>query len=205
VALVSDFLQDIDRRWTLTVDGKIVLRVIGSAALMLQTGYQRGTKDSDVLETASLTSELQARLLALAGKDTELHRKHGLYLDIVSQAIPFLPQVPVMRPLLEVNKALVHLEIEVLDVVDVVVSKLKRFHANDVSDIRAMVDGGHVEHSRLVERFRAAVDAFSSDARAEDLPRYVRNLHRVERDFLSLPKRRSSYPTGSRERIARSW
>ena len=34
---------------------KVRLRVIGSSALMLQTDYARGTKDSDVLETADLT------------------------------------------------------------------------------------------------------------------------------------------------------
>jgi hypothetical protein len=47
---------------------------------------------------------------------------------------------------------------------------------------------------RLVERFRAAVDAFSGDARAEDLPRYVRNLHRVERDFLLVPETEIELP-----------
>ena len=34
------------------------------------------------------------------------------------------------------------LRIEALDVVDVVVSKLKRFHANDRSDISAMIPKG---------------------------------------------------------------
>jgi hypothetical protein len=73
-------------------------------------------------------------------------------------------------------------------VVDVVVSKLKRFHANDVSDVRAMVDAGRVDHARLVERFRLAVDVFSCDARADDLPRYVGNLHRVEREYFGVPE-----------------
>ena len=54
--------------------------------------------------------------------------------------------------------------------------------ANDISDIVAMVELEQVDHSRLVDRFRAAVDAYAMDARAEDLPRYVRNLHRIERD-----------------------
>jgi hypothetical protein len=41
-----------------------------------------------------------------------------------------------------------------LDVVDVAVSKLKRFHANDQADIGAMIARGLVSHERLVERFR---------------------------------------------------
>jgi hypothetical protein len=77
--------------------------------------------------------------------------------------------------------ALQHLEIQVLDVVDVVVSKLKRFNANGRSDIDAMIGLGRVGHGDLVSRFRNAVDAFAGDARADDLPGYVRNLHAAAR------------------------
>lgn len=194
MAIVSELLREIDRRWTATGEGKVVLRIIGSSALMLQTGYERGTKDSDVLETVSLTDELKRRLLSLAGKDTALHQRHNLYVDIVSQAIPFLPQVPLFHPLAELNEQLRHFTVEVLDVVDVVVSKLKRFHANDASDIRAMVDLSRVEHRVLLERFRSAVDVFSGDARAEDLPRYVKQLNRVERDYLLVPESKIDLP-----------
>ncbi len=67
---------------------------------------------------------------------------------------------------------------------DTVVTKLKRFNANDIDDIEAMVRLELVDPERLVERFRSAMDGFLGDARADDLPRYIRNLHRVERDFL---------------------
>jgi len=72
--------------------------------------------------------------------------------------------------------------------VDVVVSKLKRFHADDRQDIAAMIDKGLVQHPVLVERFRSAVDRFSHEARADKLPRYVRNLHQVERDQFDVPE-----------------
>jgi hypothetical protein len=49
-----------------------------------------------------------------------------------------------------------------------------------------MIDRDLVPHDRLVARFRSAVDVFSGDARAEELSRYVRNLHRVERDMLGV-------------------
>jgi hypothetical protein len=45
------------------------------------------------------------------------------------------------------DRELAHFRIEVLDVVDVVVSKLKRFHANDLRDIEAMVDRDLVPHT----------------------------------------------------------
>jgi len=62
---------------------------------MLQANYERGTKDSDVLETPELTSEIQASLLQLAGQGTDLAKKHRIYLEFVANGLPLLPQVPV--------------------------------------------------------------------------------------------------------------
>ncbi len=70
--------------------------------------------------------------------------------------------------------------------VDITVSKLKRFSASDQSDIEAVIDKGLVTHAALVGCFKEAVDIHSHDAQAEDLPRYVANLHRVERDVLGV-------------------
>lgn len=186
--VLDEFFKQIDAQWGALPLGKVRLRIIGCSALVLQTGYERGTKDSDVLETNSLTSDVRDRLLELAGHSTPLHIRHKIYIDVVPRGLPFLPQAPLCHPLVELNGELSRLEIEVLDVVDVVVSKLKRFHANDVDDIRAMIDRDLVDHSRLIKRFHSAVDVFSGDARAEDLPKYVENLNRVERDFFCVPE-----------------
>lgn len=126
----EDFFREIDRAWRGPRDAKIELRVLGSAALMLQTDYVRGTNDGDV-------------------------------------------------------------------------SKLKRFHANDQSDVKAMIDRELVPHDQLVTRFRDAVDAFSGDARAEELPRYVRNLHRVERDMFGVAESEIEPPSRIRRRRMR--
>ena len=48
---VHEFLAEIDRLWGRQEEPKIVLRILGSTALFLQTDYARGTKDSDVFET----------------------------------------------------------------------------------------------------------------------------------------------------------
>jgi hypothetical protein len=79
-------------------------------------------------------------------------------------------------------------------VVDVVVSKFKRAHTVDMDDVAAMVDAGVVPHARLIERFRSAVDLFSYDARASDLPKYVAALHRAERDFLGVSETEIELP-----------
>ena len=74
-----------------------------------------------------------------------------------------------------------------LDIVDVALSKLKRYSSDDANDIRAMADLNLLDHARLVARFAAAADRFSIDARAPDVPRYLKNLHKVERDILGVP------------------
>jgi len=67
MALIEEFLTEIDRLWKPEAPGKIPLRIIGSAALMLQDDYERGTKDGDVLETKDITPAVKDQLLALAG------------------------------------------------------------------------------------------------------------------------------------------
>lgn len=195
--VIRDFFVEIDQLWPQQAmhGRKVQLSIIGCGALMLQTHYERGTKDSDVFETIDLTAEAKQRLLALAGAGTMLHKRRSIYLDIVPNGLPFLPHVPLWHPVPDINGALQHLELRVLDVVDVVVSKLKRFHANDQSDIDAMIERDRVPHERLVDRFRAAVDEFIGDARAADLPRYIANLHRVERDMLLVPETEIELPS----------
>jgi len=193
VTPIEEFLTEIDRRWTPVTPGKIPLRVIGSAALMLQTEYARGTKDGDVLETEAITPAIKERLLSLAGKNTDLHRRSGMYLDVVTQALPFMPQRLVFHDVAKL-KALKHFSVHALDIVDVVVSKLKRFNLSDMGDVREMAGRRLIDHKRLVKRFEEAVDRFSIDARIEDVPRVIKNLHRVERDYLRVPESRITLP-----------
>ncbi|MBI2390240.1 MAG: hypothetical protein HYV09_11685 [Deltaproteobacteria bacterium] len=131
-----------------------------------------------MIQTRALSEDVQRTLLALAGRDTRLHRTHRLYIDVVPAGLPFLPQRPVWH-LLEEEVPYQNFEVEVLDVIDVVVSKLKRFNANDRSDIDEMIARGHVAHEQFVARFRSAVDAHFGD---ESLPSYCAHFHTIERD-----------------------
>jgi hypothetical protein len=170
--MFEDFFIDLDAHWSAS-GAKTPLKILGSAALMLQTSYERGTKDGDVFETLELDAATKRRLLEVAGLGSEIHKRHRLYLDIVANGIPFLPHVPIWHPLDVLNRRLSNFELSALDVVDVVVSKLPRFSPNDQSDIQAVIDAGHVTHQRLVERFVAAVDDTSGDARVADFGRYL--------------------------------
>lgn len=192
-SIIDSFYKELDRKWKSPKGTKITLKIIGSSAIMLQTEYSRKTKDSDILETAEITTEIENKLLELGGKDSKLQKQFRLYLDFVNRSIPFLPQEASFHRIISL-KSLKHFEVLVLDLTDVVVSKLKRFNANDVSDVRAIINGGLVTHKKIVKRFKEAVDYFSEDARAQDLPRYVKNLNTVERDFLNVPESKIDLP-----------
>jgi hypothetical protein len=58
-----------------------------------------------------------------------------------------------------------------------------------------MVNLEKIAHTRMIERFRAAVETYSMDARAEDLPMYVRSLHRIERDCFQMPETPIALPS----------
>jgi hypothetical protein len=191
---IYDFFRDLDRAWKPAGTGRIRLPIIGSGALLLQTNYERLTKDSDVLETTEIDEGIRRQFEALAGKNSRLHLRHRLYLDVVRLGLPLLPQRPSWILIPNLTASLTHFRIEVLDVVDVVVSKLKRFSPSDRADIAAMVDRELVPHASLVDRFRSAVEAFSLDARGTDLPRYLANLHLVERDFFDTDETEIELP-----------
>jgi hypothetical protein len=180
------FLREVDGAWRPMHPGKQPLHIIGCGALLLQTDYQRGTKDGDILEAASLDAVTKASLLALAGKSTELHARHRMYLEVVGLGVPFLAHRPIWHPQRTIDAALHHFTIYALDVVDVVVSKLARFHSDDRADIQAMISSGLVTHGALAARFEAAKDIRQDSSYAYDLPKYVPNLHRVERDYLGV-------------------
>ncbi|MBI3297036.1 MAG: hypothetical protein HYZ75_02650 [Elusimicrobia bacterium] len=153
---------------------------------MLQTEYARATKDADVLETLAITAEVKDQLLGMAGKGKALHERFGLYLDVVPGGLPFLPQKALFHPVAGLGR-LKNFTAEALDVTDVIVSKLRRFNSSDDADARSIAELGLLEHKRLVARFEKALDSFLLDARAADLPKIIRNLNKVERDYLGAP------------------
>jgi hypothetical protein len=192
--MIEAFIRELDHELPSARDDKLELKVIGSSALFLQCDYDRGTKDSDILETTLLKEGARDQLLTLAGQGTALHQRHKLYLEFVPQGLPFLPQQPCWNVLTELNSTLVRLRLSALDIVDVVVSKLKRFNANDRQDIEAMIERELAPHDRVVARFREAIDFNSMSSMADDFPVYVRNLNQVERDAYLVAETKIELP-----------
>src|SRR3989344_4550816 len=113
-SIIEQFFHELDRKWKHSTGGKIELCIIGSSAIFLQTDYNRGTKDSDILETRNITPEIEAQLNEIGGKTSDLHRQFRIYLDFVNPGLPFLPQKPrfVKAPSL---KNLKHFDVRLLD------------------------------------------------------------------------------------------
>ena len=195
MSTIRAFLIEVDGGWRPPATDRIPLNIIGSTALMLQAQYVRGTKDSDILETATLTSGVKDQLLELAGPGSELQRKHRLYIEFVGAGLPFLPRLPIWHAVAGLEN-LRNFQIQALDIIDVVVSKFARFNANDAADIDAMIEKGLVSHDTLITRFRAAVEGFEMDSRADQLPRYLSRLHQVERDTFGVEPTIIGIPAG---------
>lgn len=186
MARINDFFLALDDAWKPVGREPIPLEIIGSAAIMLQCdGYDRGTKDSDVLESRESRPEVDAQLKELAGdRDKPLFKQNRFYIDIVRRGIPFLPAKPVFNTV--PGLTLKNFVVTALHPSDIVVSKLKLYRPEDSDDIRALADRGLLDHGLIVKRFLLAAERFALDARAEDVPRYLKNLRRVERDILAV-------------------
>lgn len=192
--MIDKFFKELDSEWKPQGGEPILLRMIGSTSLFLQTEYVRGTKDTDILELENLTPIIKEELLNLSGKESRMCEKYKFYLDIVARGLPFLPQKPLYHPIRPLNLALKNFRIEALDIVDVVVSKLKTFRPRDRDDIIAMIDLDLLPHAKLIDRFKSAMARWELDARAEDLPKYISNLNEIERDFLNVTESQFELP-----------
>lgn len=147
---------------------------------MLQADYERGTKDSDILEAAEITDPVKEQLLQLGGPGSDMYKRHRVYLEVVRRGIMLLPERPRFNP---VSLSLKNFRVEAFDIVDVVVSKLKRLNQNDMDDIGAMVRLRKAPRNPVIERFKSAIARMSISGYAEQIPQYIKNLNRVERDI----------------------
>lgn len=182
--MFEDFLEGLDAQWTRIEDPPIALKVIGSTALFLHTDYERRTKDSDILRTSEIDDEIHDKLLRIAGKGTPLHQKHRIFLDIVGANVPMLPSEPIWHPYTGVR--LRNFTVSYLDVVDVLVSKLKRFHGDDQDDIQAMIEKEEVTHEQFLKRFRLTVECYRHRARVDRLPEMAERFNFIEQNLFII-------------------
>src|SRR5712692_4482400 len=112
-------------------------------------GLPRPTGDLDVL--LILPSDSQALLVALAGRNSDLHKKHGVYLDVVTVAT--YPE-NYERRLTEVCAgACQHIRLFALDPYDLVLAKLERNLQRDRDDFAYLAQAVPLDPSILRSRY----------------------------------------------------
>ena len=184
---MEQFFIELDKKWKPTGIEPIRLPVIGCSALLLQIpNFYRGTKDGDVLELHPLGGSLSDKLKQLAGKGTMLSKRCGVYIDLVGNAIPFLPRPPEFKPLDELSMRLKNFKIDVLDTTDVIVSKLMPYRASDRDDIFEIIELGLLSPDKLIERFETAKEMWLLGSRAAKLPQCIANLNAILRDAFNV-------------------
>lgn len=143
-----DFLQRLDR----LLEESVTLYVSGGAAVIL--GYDGGTdtKDFDIVvqEKDATITEIEK----VAGKGSSLHDETHYYLDVVPPIYPLASgfkerSIPIEVPLTK-------LTLRVLEVHDLIVTKLLRLSEKDRTDFRTLVRDPRFNTKKLIDRFKNA-------------------------------------------------
>jgi uncharacterized nucleotidyltransferase DUF6036 len=139
------FLDDIDA----AANEDLVLHCIGGFAVSLYYGLSRPTGDLDVVEVPPSTAVWLDRI---AGKSSELHRKHRLYVQVVTVAT--LPYQYADRLTEMFVGAFKRLRLFVLDPYDLALSKLSRNLELDLEDVKHLAKARDLDLGLLESRYR---------------------------------------------------
>ena len=167
------FLQELDKH----VPGKTDLVVGGAGALLLAYDPAVATQDIDFI--GEKTRDL-LRLSEVAGKGSEIHRLTDYYVDIVPPGWFPNAQGWSGRAISVDVPGLKHINLKVLELHDLILSKLKRFGSGDRKDIRTLCDRAELDIETLRKRYRLARQFYDYDEREK----LDKNFQLVEVEFL---------------------
>lgn len=139
------FLTDLDA----ALDEHTELHCMGGFAIVQAYGLGRATADIDVLSVVPFSSS--SRLLELAGKESLLRKKHGIYLDVVTVATApedYLARVTPLYPGVWRN-----LHLFVLEAHDLALTKLERNFERDRADVAHLASAGYLQAAILRQRY----------------------------------------------------
>ncbi len=125
----QSFLAEVDQN----LSGEVVLHCIGGFVVTMLYGHTRTTADVDVVAILS-NSVSVADLISLAGKGTGLHRKYGVYLDVVR--IAAVPEDYEQRLVALSPEGFQNLRLRALDPYDLALTKIERNIQRDRDDVK---------------------------------------------------------------------
>ncbi len=157
----NSFLADLDAALTEDVE----LHSLGGFAITIVYGLVRPTADVDVIAT-NPRSEIES-VIQLAGRGSELHRKHKLYVQFVGVAS--VPDEYEGR-LTEIAPGnFKHLRLFALDPYDLALSKLERNTQRDRDDVRHLARSVPLDLNILKTRYEEELRPFLGNPKREDL------------------------------------
>lgn len=139
------FLADIDAQ----ASEGLALHCIGGFAVSLHYGLARATGDLDLVEVAPATAVWLERT---AGRGSALHRKHKVYVQIVTVAR--LPDSYADRLTEMFPRTFQRLRLFVLDPYDLALSKVSRNLEVDLDDVKHLARACNLDLDVLERRYR---------------------------------------------------
>jgi hypothetical protein len=122
----ASFFRELDGH----LQGAVALHCLGGFVVTVCYGLPRATADIDVLSV--VPNDKLADLVSFAGESSALHRKHGVYLDLVTvAACPYEYE----DRLIELSGPWERLRLFALDPYDVALAKLERNLQRDRDDV----------------------------------------------------------------------
>ena len=140
------FLKDIDNQ----IDTEVIFHCFGGVAIKLLFGLPRETSDVDVL--AALVRDRYSELVSIAGKESALNKKHGVYLDLVS-TIAVVPDNYDERLIKIDTRFLEKIRLYVMDPHDIVLAKLGRNSPKDIQDVIYLAKAANLDTKLLRQRY----------------------------------------------------
>lgn len=154
------FLHELDER----VDEPMELHCLGGFVIAELYDFARVTADVDVLQVQGSTSATLARL---AGRGSDLHRRHKVYLDIVTVAT--VPENYQERLVDLFPGEFSKLRLLALERHDLVLAKLARNIDRDREDVQRLATGPGLDPTVLKERYQTELRYQSGRPEREDL------------------------------------
>lgn len=157
----SSFLSEIDAG----ISEEVEFHCLGGFVVTVVYGFERPTADVDVLAVVP-RGEVE-RLIDLAGRDSALHRKHGLYLDLVTVAT--VPEDYEERLVEIAAGAFKRIRLFALDPYDLALAKLERNIQRDRDDVKHLARTTPLDMKMQRYRYERELRPYLGNPEREDL------------------------------------
>ena len=156
----QSFLHELDA----LLDSPTELHCLGGFVIRELYDFARVTADVDVIQVRGNDA---ATLAGLAGKDSVLHRRHKVYLDIVTVATA--PENYEERLIDLFPDEFTCLRLKALDRHDLALAKLERNLDRDREDIKTLAANGGLDPVLLKRRYEKEMRPYLGRPEREDL------------------------------------